>query len=81
MNRQFQIRIDSLDLGQLLDGLRVRRAAWQKTSECLASGCVSDEFFICEECSDANEAAKIALHYLKLISLIEKQIGEQGGWR
>ena len=80
MNRQFQIRIDSLDLGQTLDGLRARADAWRKTSEYLESGHVSDDSFICEECSNAHEATKIASHYGKIISLIEQQVAEQGGW-
>lgn len=81
MKRQFKIQIDSHDLGQLLDGLHVRSEAWQKTSEYLKSGYASEESFICEECSNANEAAAIASHYLKIIALIERQVDEQGGWR
>jgi len=80
MNRQFQISIDSLDLGQTLDGLRTRAEAWQKTNECLESGRFPDNSFICEECSNSHEAAKIAFHYGKIISLIEQQVAEQGGW-
>jgi hypothetical protein len=35
---------------------------------------------VCEECSDADEAQKIADHYQRIISAIERQIEERGGW-
>lgn len=81
MAKVFSIRLDSGDLGQVLDGLRVRRESWQKTAKYLKSGHASDEAFICEECSDASEAAAIAHHFAKIISQIEQQVKQQGGWR
>ena len=33
-----------------------------------------------EECSDPDEAEKIAGHCQRIISSIEQQIHEQGGW-
>lgn len=80
MGKQFRIVLDSLDLGQLLDGLRLRAESWRKTAEYLESGDVGDEAFICEECSDSNEAIRIAEHYERITASIEKQIDEQGGW-
>jgi hypothetical protein len=80
MGKTFRITIDSLDLGQLLDGLRVRAEAWRNTAKYLETGELPDEFFICEECRDAEEATTIADHYDKIISLIQRQIEEQGGW-
>ena len=80
MGKQFQLRLDSVDLGQLLDGLRIRAESWLKTAEYLESGCVAIDSFICEECSDAEEAFAIASHYTKIIAQVEKQIEEQGGW-
>jgi len=80
MGKQLQIRLDSRDLGQLLDGLRARNESSQKTADYLKSGDVSDDSFICEECSDASEAAAIARHYFKIISQIERQVKQQGGW-
>ena len=80
MGKQLQIRLDRHDLGQLLDGLRIRAEAWQKTAEYLESGHVADDSFICEECRDANEASSIARHYSKIIAQIEHQVDEQGGW-
>lgn len=80
MGKQLIIYLDGLDLGQLLDGLRLRAEAWQKTAEYLVSGCVSDDSFICEECSDATEASAIAWHYTKIIAQIERQVEKQSGW-
>ena len=80
MGKQFRITLDSLDVGQLLDGLRLRAESWRKTAEFLASGYVADDAFICEECSDPNEAVHIAQHYEKIAASIERQVVEQGDW-
>jgi hypothetical protein len=80
MGKTFRITIDSFDLGQILDGLRVRAEAWRNTAEYLETGLVPDDSFICEECRDAEEATKIADHYDKVIADIQRQIEEQGGW-
>lgn len=81
MNRVFQIRLESSDLGQLLDGLRAREEAWRKTAEYLETGYISDDSFICEECSESREAQSIARHYKKIVTQIERQVQKQGGWR
>ena len=80
MGKQIRIILDSLDVGQLLDGLRTRAESWQKTSEFLESGYIADDSFVCEECSDADEASQIAEHYRRLVVSIERQVDEQGGW-
>lgn len=80
MAKQFLIRVDSCDLGQLLDGLRARSESWQKTAEYMKSGFISEGYFLCEECTDASEAAAIARHFSKIVSLIERQVKQQGGW-
>ena len=80
MGKTFQLRLESNDLGQLLDGLRIRANAWRNTAEYLESGYVSDDSFVCEECSDSEEAKSIALHYEKIITQIEQQVQKQGGW-
>jgi hypothetical protein len=81
MGKVFRIRIDGFDLGQLLDGLRIRAESWRKTADYLESGFTADDTFICEECDDVEEATKIADHYDRIIALIERQVQEQGGWR
>jgi hypothetical protein len=78
--KPFQIHFESNDLGQLLDGLRGRADAWLKTAEYLSTGHVTDESFVCEECSDPQEAKSIAQHYEKIINQIEQQVQKQGGW-
>lgn len=79
MEKSFQIHIEGNDLGQLLDGLRAREEAWRKTAEYLETNYVSDDSFVCEECSDPNEAKSIADHYLKIIGQIEQQVQKQRG--
>lgn len=79
MGKTFRITIDGFDLGQLLDGLRVRAESWHNTAKYLKTGESPDEFFVCEECRDAEEATAIADHYDKIIALIERQMEEQRG--
>jgi hypothetical protein len=72
MSKTFHIALDSLDLGQLLDGLEVRADAWEKTAEYHRTGKLPDDFVV-EECNDANEASRIAGHYRSIIAKIQKQ--------
>ena len=80
MGKQIRITLESLDVGQLLDGLRSRAESWRKTAEFFESGYVADHVFICEECSDSDEAIQIAQQYEKIVASIERQVAEQGGW-
>ena len=79
MGNEFQIRIDDLDLGQVLDGLRSRQESWKNTAIFLRDGFFPDDAFVCEECSDPDEAERIASHYERIICSIEQQIDQQGG--
>jgi len=79
MKDTFQIILKRRDLGQLLDGLRIRAEAWEKTADYLESGFSPDDYFICEECSDSHEARCIARHYETIIGAIEDQVKKQGG--
>lgn len=81
MKDHFKIVLHRHDLGQLLDGLRIRAEAWGNTADYLESGFNGDDSFICEECSDPHEARRIAQHYEKIITRIEAQVEKQGGWR
>lgn len=81
MSRSFQITLERDDLGQLLDGLRARADAWHKTAEYLEHGYVADDSFVCEECSDPEEAKSIAIYYDRIITQLEQQIQNQGGWQ
>ncbi len=80
MQKTFQIALASLDLGQILDGLRGREESWRNTTIFLRDDYFPDDAFICEECSDWEEAEKIANHFKRIIADIERQIEEQGGW-
>ena len=80
MHRELTIRLNSLDLGQLLDGLETRAESWRKTAEFMDFGYVAEDSFVCEECTDAKEAALVAKHYERIIRTIEEQVSQQGGW-
>lgn len=80
MGKQFRILLDSIDVGQALDGLRFREESWANTAIYLRDGYFPDDAFVCEECSDPDEAQKIAEQYRRIISGIERQIQAQGGW-
>ena len=72
MQKIYRIQINAYDLGQLLDGLKARAEAWEKTADYHRTG-HSPPDFIVEECNDADEANKIAAHYRSIISKIQKQ--------
>ncbi len=76
MGTTYTLRLESNDLGQLLDGLRSRSVAWNDTAEYLESGYSSREDFIAEECNDAEEARNIAAHYDRIMAIIEAQMNE-----
>jgi hypothetical protein len=76
MSKAYVLRLDDNDIGQLLDGLEVRAAAWAKTADYHRTG-ESPPDFIVEECSDADEANRIATHYRSIIAKIRKQQEEQ----
>ena len=80
MGKRFEIKIDSLDVGQILDGLRARQESWRKTAVFLRDDYFPDDAFVCEDCNDPDEAERIADHYQRIISSIERQIDQQGGW-
>lgn len=65
-----------LHLGQLIDGLEARADAWRLTAVYLETGEAPDGFVI-EECSDAEEARRIAEHYQRILANIIRQQAEQ----
>ena len=60
MGKEIQLRLDSLDVGQILDGLRCRQESWANTAIFLRDGYHPDDSFVCEECSDPDEAQRLA---------------------
>ncbi len=74
----YRIELGNLDLGQLLDGLRIRAEAWEKTAFYLRHERLpDDEVFLVEECSKPEEADDIAEHYRSIIQKIESQMEAQ----
>lgn len=74
--KQYVIRLNGLDLGQLIDGLESRATAWRLTATYLETGEAPDGFVI-EECDDAEEARRIAEHYQCILGTILRQQAEQ----
>jgi hypothetical protein len=79
MGKEIHLRLDSLDVGQILDGLRCRQQSWANTVIYLRDGFFHDEAFVCEECSDPVEAQKLADWYSRIITDIERQLDSQRG--
>lgn len=75
--KSFTLKLDSMEVGQLLDGLSARAESWRRTAEFLATGETKGEPFVIEECSDAEEAEAIASDYLSIIKKIRTQVREQ----
>jgi hypothetical protein len=75
-DKEYVIRLNGLDLGQLIDGLEARATAWRLTATYLETGEAPDGFVI-EECGDAEEARRIAEHYHRILGSILQQQAEQ----
>ncbi len=75
-NKEYVIRLNGLDLGQLIDGLEASADAWRLTAVYLETGEAPGGFMI-EECSDADEARRIAEHYQRILANIIQQQTEQ----
>ena len=71
-DKEYVIRLNGLDLGQLIDGLEARADAWRLTAVYLETGESPDGFGM-EECSDAEEARRIAEHYKRIIGTVVEQ--------
>ena len=78
MLKLYAIRLDSRDLGHLVDGLEIRAESWQRTADYLRSQQTpSGEFFTIEECSRPDEADAIAKHYRSIVRKIRRQMKAQ----
>lgn len=75
-DKEYVIRLNGLDLGQLIDGLEARADAWRLTAVYWETGEAPDGFVI-EECSDAEEARLIAGHYESIIATVQAQMKQQ----
>ncbi|HRF80261.1 MAG TPA: hypothetical protein PL070_09245 [Flavobacteriales bacterium] len=77
-DKEFVIRLNGLDLGQVIDGLEARATTWKLTATYLETGEAPDGFVV-EECSDAEEARLIAEHYKRILDNLINQQTEQRG--
>lgn len=75
-DKEFVIRLSGLDLGQVIDGLEARATAWNLTATYLETGEAPDGFAI-EECSDAQEARRLAEQYQRILGNLIQQQTEQ----
>lgn len=77
-HKMIKLELEEADVGQILDGLEVRRDAWRRTADYLESGDESgDDMFLIEECSDADEARWLAERYDAIIGKIHEQMKAQ----
>ena len=72
MAKTYLIHLDENDLGQILDGLEVRAAAWEQTADYHRT-CQASPVFLVEECDDADEAATIARRYRAIMANLINQ--------
>jgi hypothetical protein len=76
MQTTYTIKLDSLDLFQILDGLELRAESWERTAEYLRTEKLpSGEFFV-KECSKP-EGVDIAAHYRAIVQKIRGQMEAQ----
>ena len=71
-DKEYVIRFNVLDLGQVIDGLEVRADAWRMTATYLETG-EAPEGFVIEECADAEEARRLESHYRRIIQQLIEQ--------
>lgn len=75
--KKYRIELEANDLGQILEGLRIREESWRNTAIYLRDGYFPDDTFVCEECSDEQEAENIANFYQRIILNLEQQRDKQ----
>jgi hypothetical protein len=78
IDKEYIIRLNGFDLGQLLDGLEARANAWRHTALYLDTGQAPSPDFVVEECTSAAEAQKLAEHYDQIIAQVLEQKAAQG---
>ncbi len=75
--KMITVKLSANDLGQIIDGLEVRRKSWQDTANFLRDEYSPDDSFICEECTDEAEAQNLADWYERLIHSLTEQMNAQ----
>ena len=80
MKREFVLKLNSVHVGQLRDGLRIRAESWRNTEIYMREGYQPDESISLEECTSEYEAEQIAELYESIVATIEQQVADQGDW-
>jgi len=73
MSKTISLRLDRNEVGQILEGLQSREESWRSSAKFLRDGFFPDDTFVCEECSNFEEAEGIANYYRRIIAKIERQ--------
>lgn len=76
MGKEIHLWLDSFDVGQIIDGLQCRQQSWANTAIYLRDGYFPDEGFVCEDCSDPDEAQKLSDWYGRIITNIKRQVDD-----
>ena len=76
-DKEYVIRLNAFDLGQLIDGLEARADAWRNTATYMTNGEAPTDDFLAEECNDAEEAERLEKHYRRIIATVMEQRAEQ----
>jgi hypothetical protein len=74
MGKQILIRLDEIDVGQVIDGLQARADSWRATERYFKTGEAPSNI---EECTDGDEAHAIAECYERIITSITSQRNRQ----
>jgi hypothetical protein len=74
--KTYIIKISDNDLGQIIDGLRVRAECYRKTEQYYLSGYCPDDFVI-GEVKDEHEAYHLASRYEGIVRDLESQMKKQ----
>lgn len=77
MGKIYRLELDAKNLGHVLDALESRALAWLRTAEFHRTG-ESPLDFLVEECTDAEEADRIAAGFQNVIQVIKQQKEQQG---
>ena len=74
--RTYTITLNSLDLGQMLDGIEQRAKAYRDTEYYWETGDFLEEMTLVEV-RDGEEARRLAEHYERIIATVQAQMVQQ----
>ena len=71
------LKLPTLFVSQILDGLQIRAESWERTKDYLSDGVINPDDPYIEECDDETEARQIETFYREIIKEIETQLDAQ----